>query len=193
MTFSILRHGKTLWSEWRRIQGQIDTPLSKEGMGQTFRVAESLIDMGINRIITSDLIRAAGTGAIIAARLNVPIEHIPELRECSYGRLEGMTVAESSRHYGVGRVRKSKGNPEGNYDLSSFGGENRNQVLQRHLKALDYARSHYQGEHVLLIGHGRGINTLLSALGLRSLWERDRVITFEYPEEEPPMELKESA
>lgn len=51
----------------------------------------------IQRVLCSDLLRARGTGEILAAGLGLPIEFSPALRELNSGVARGMLEAEAVR------------------------------------------------------------------------------------------------
>lgn len=51
------------------------------------------------------------------------------------------------------------------YDFRPFGGECRSDVLRRHLDFANYFLKTNASDVTLLVGHGRGLATLLSGLG----------------------------
>lgn len=64
------------------------------------------------------------------------------------------------------------------YNFSNFGGENREQVLNRHIESLKEHISNVENnaQHtILFVGHSRGLNTLLAYLGKPSLRRKDYV------------------
>ena len=91
---TLVRHGATALNAQRRFQGQTDVPLSDEGRLQAVRLAARLREEPLERIYTSDLVRARETASAIA----VPhaLEPIPDarLREFAFGAWEGLTWAE---------------------------------------------------------------------------------------------------
>lgn len=92
----LVRHGESVWNADGRWQGQADPPLTERGRDQARHAAASL--GSIDAIVTSDLERAADTGAIIARELGV--DHLavePRLRERDAGPLSGLTRAEIHR------------------------------------------------------------------------------------------------
>lgn len=89
----LIRHGESEWNADGRWQGQADPPLSERGRAQTVEAAAALGT--VDAIITSDLARAAETGAILARLLGV--DHVatdPLLRERDAGPLSGLTRPE---------------------------------------------------------------------------------------------------
>lgn len=96
----LVRHGETAWNAEGRLQGSTDVPLNDTGRAQARDLAIAFSRFGIARVITSDLIRARETGAIIADALGLPapvVEH--DLRERRFGIFEGLTRDEIHTRY----------------------------------------------------------------------------------------------
>ncbi|HWQ99374.1 MAG TPA: histidine phosphatase family protein [Candidatus Methylomirabilis sp.] len=169
----LARHCQTDWNVEQRIQGQSDRPLNTDGLHQAGQLAKCLRDdtnIRIKAIVTSDLRRAHETALIIGETIQVPraaIHSDCRYRECHYGALEGLTRNEVLE-------RLSGRDPyedtfEKTYDYSPFGGEDRSRVLARNLEALqEHCASLVEqaDAHLLVIGHGRSLGTLLSHFGL---------------------------
>ena len=64
----LVRHGQSTWNAERRIQGQLDPPLSELGRAQANRVAERLARERWDVLYSSDLSRARQTAEAIARR-----------------------------------------------------------------------------------------------------------------------------
>ena len=89
----LVRHGESLWNADGRWQGQADPPLSERGRQQAATAAGAL--GAVDAIVTSDLERAAHTGAILARLLGIePVVTEPRLRERDAGPLSGLTRPE---------------------------------------------------------------------------------------------------
>lgn len=89
----LVRHGESTWNADGRWQGQADPPLSEHGRRQALHAAAAV--GSVDAIVTSDLERAAETGAIMARQLGVDhLATIPGLRERDAGSLSGLTRAE---------------------------------------------------------------------------------------------------
>lgn len=89
----LVRHGESTWNADGRWQGQADPPLTDRGREQARRAAAAVGT--VDAVVTSDLERAAETGAILARQLGV--DHVaiePRLRERDAGPLSGRTRAE---------------------------------------------------------------------------------------------------
>lgn len=94
-----LRHGQTANNFELRIQGSQDTPLNDVGRQQAVDVARELCNLGITRIIASDLSRAADTAQAVGDVIDVPVELDKRLRERGYGVFEGKTSDEIKAQY----------------------------------------------------------------------------------------------
>ncbi len=86
----IMRHGQTDANLGGQIQGQNDVPLNDTGRTQATMAVEKIVPLGIKRIVSSDLSRAAETAGIIASQLNITVEYDPRLREYNFGDLGKM-------------------------------------------------------------------------------------------------------
>lgn len=95
-----MRHGRILAGETeRRYIGQIDVPLSAEGVRQAFALQAELCEKNIAAVFCSDLIRSIDTAKIICGGLINNIVVKPELREISMGEWEGKTFNEIAQCY----------------------------------------------------------------------------------------------
>src|SRR5690606_13402263 len=86
----LIRHGESIWNADGRWQAQADPALTDRGREQARAAAASIGH--VDAVVTSDLERAAETGAIIARLLGV--DHVaqePRLRERDAGSLSGLT------------------------------------------------------------------------------------------------------
>src|SRR5690606_33676486 len=96
--FWLIRHGETQWNADRRLQGQLDIPLSALGVEQARRLNAYLrtpaFEPTIDVTVTSDLGRARETARIAAGDMGLPLVPCPELRERCYGIYEGRDWAD---------------------------------------------------------------------------------------------------
>jgi broad specificity phosphatase PhoE len=99
MRLILIRHGETLWNEQHKFQGISDIELSRKGMSQAKKLAESLKEEAIAKIYTSPLIRARQTAEQIARYHDCQVIIVEDLKELNQGRLEGLTVEELHRDF----------------------------------------------------------------------------------------------
>jgi glucosyl-3-phosphoglycerate phosphatase len=98
------RHGQTIWNAERRFQGQTDIPLDVTGEAQAASAASRLATLRPDAIFSSDLSRAAGTAAPLAALTGLTLTLEKDLRERSGGSWEGLTDTEIAERFPVERA-----------------------------------------------------------------------------------------
>ncbi len=115
--------------------------LSERGRTAAAELGKRHHEAAIAAIFTSDLARAVETAAIAFGVTGIPIIQDERLRECNYGRLNGMPVerlqAERAQHV----------------DEPFPGGESYQQVVVRVAAFLTDLLRGYDGRRVVLIGH----------------------------------------
>jgi probable phosphoglycerate mutase len=99
----LMRHGKPQFPDDKRyIYGQTDFPLSDAGKKQAKAIGGALASVPMDRIISSDLIRAADTADIVAGlqkKKLCAVERDPSLREINMGEWDGLTKDEIAEGY----------------------------------------------------------------------------------------------
>ncbi|HWL29872.1 MAG TPA: histidine phosphatase family protein [Burkholderiaceae bacterium] len=151
--FWLIRHGETQWNADRRLQGQLDIPLSATGVMQATRLNAYLrtpaFEPAVDVIVTSDLERARETARIAAGHLGIPLVPCPELRERCYGVYEGRDWAElKGKDTGVAVIDFS--DPAQDVDQ----GESLADFDRRIQGAFAQLAARYRGKNVLAFSHG---------------------------------------
>lgn len=165
-TFYLTRHGQTDSNLNGIIQGQsLDAPLNEEGIKQAKRIGSFLKDKDhlIDRIISSDLIRAYQTAEIIGEILGVGIETDVRLREMNYGAWEGNFLDELMKTPAgkIWQENPSKWQIENSETVKA--------VQDRIVNAItDYLQKF---EHPLVVSHGITISAFLLYVNHLSLDE----------------------
>lgn len=95
----VLRHGQTTSNARGIWQGQLDTELSDLGVRQAEHAGATLRSLGVSRIVTSDLRRAARTAQIVGRICGVPVTEDARWREIHAGEWQGMSSAEVVASY----------------------------------------------------------------------------------------------
>lgn len=158
----LLRHGETNYNATRRMQGQLDTELSERGLAQAHRAAEELRELGIARIISSDLIRAHATAEVVGADLGLAVDVDKRLRETHLGAWQGMTHQEVDEAHSGARAHWRN-----NAAWAPPEGESRVDVAARAREVVDELMRTYDewdDAAVLLVAHGGTISALTSSL-----------------------------
>lgn len=160
MKLILTRHTTTPWNLEGRWQGRTDIPLGEQGIKEAEILAELLDKEAVDVIYSSDLSRAKQTAEIIGRKKGVEVFCDSRLRECAFGVLEGLTKEEIFSKYGfLTESLLALKNPS--YDFGKYGGESRDEVLSRHRSFVDELKQKHQDKTVLVVGHGRGLNTFL--------------------------------
>jgi glucosyl-3-phosphoglycerate phosphatase len=99
--FLFLRHGETDWNLQGRFQGHSDIPLNATGLVQAREAATRLKSQTVHRIVSSPLVRALKTAAIVAEHIGLPIYVDSQFSERSFGSFDGQVIAEVKRQHGL--------------------------------------------------------------------------------------------
>jgi 2,3-bisphosphoglycerate-dependent phosphoglycerate mutase/probable phosphoglycerate mutase len=160
----LLRHGQTDFNVTGRMQGHLDSILTPVGHEQAAAAAPVLAALGPDRLISSDLRRAADTADVVGAACGLPVKFDARLRETHLGQWQGRTVVEIDRDY-PGAIPAWRSDPT----WAPPGGESRVDVVTRSrpvVEELDgeFADSTEESETVLLVAHGGLIAGLVTGL-----------------------------
>jgi probable phosphoglycerate mutase len=172
--FGLLRHGKTEWNQTKRIQGQEDSPLIPEARQKADQWGNMLIDVGLDRIISSDLGRAMETATLINQSLGVPMIQDHRLREQDWGRWTGKTLMQLKEK----DKQRLTEQVEAGWNFCPPEGEDRRSVLERSQAALLSAGRSWAGETILVVTHEGVIKSLIYHLsGRKFLPSEPRLIS----------------
>jgi alpha-ribazole phosphatase/probable phosphoglycerate mutase len=157
-TLFLIRHGHTVGGEEKRYKGHIDVELSETGERVIQQLTENLqrLDHTLDAVYCSDLKRAIKSAGILSAPLELKPVVIPELRERSFGRWEGMSFEEISEEY-PGEFEKWKEDP---LRFSPPEGESTLEVKERTLSVVNGLFKRHQGETFSIVAHG-GVNRII--------------------------------
>ncbi len=157
----LVRHGETSWNQERRFLGHSNPGLNEQGEMQARAVAQRLLAEKIDKVFSSDMLRALETSQEIACLHNVPIRIMPSLREMNFGEWEGLTFAEIQTRYPV-LVNKWIADPFG---VRLPFGETAEEVKIRVVEAWNsIVLSAAAEEAVVIVAHGGPLRMLLCQL-----------------------------
>lgn len=161
----MIRHGITNANQEGRLQGRLDYPLSDRGRREAESLSRRVDLIGLQVILSSDLERAWQTAEIIAREAGLEPVRMPLLRECSWGAVEGMTLAEIRSRYPFWTPHARRG-----LRAAAFGGESERKLLARTRLLLKVINRRYGScRRIALVSHGRLINAVIAAcLGLKT-------------------------
>jgi probable phosphoglycerate mutase len=147
------RHGRTQWNLDNRFQGATDVPLDEVGVAQATAAAPALARMAPTRIVASDLERALTTARILGQLADVPVAADPDLRETDGGAWQGRTREEILAEHNALFLAWIAG-----HDVRPPGGESRNEVVARVLRAVHrHLEGLAPGETLVVVSHGGAI------------------------------------
>lgn len=153
MNIYLVRHGETNYNKERLLMGQLDIPLNELGVSQAEKVARVLENKKISKIYSSDLQRASKTAEIINNSQDIPLELVPNFREHTLGKLDGMKWSpewdELDKNEFEERILKEGGEP-----IDSF----RTRIWDTFVKITE---NHSIDENLLIITHGGCIRMII--------------------------------
>jgi probable phosphoglycerate mutase len=146
--FILIRHGETEWNVEGRMQGHLDSPLTRDGVIQAQAVGERLREETFSALYSSDLGRARATAAHISFSSEMKLD--ARLRERQLGIFQGLTADDAQRLHADEFQQFRTRAP----DHVVPGGESRRR-LQRRVVAclLDLAQNH-SGQTIVVVTHG---------------------------------------
>ena len=95
----LIRHGESISNVNKTFTGQGNAPLTALGHQQAACIQSYFLGIHVDRILSSDLIRAVDTAMPLSKVSRVPIEPMGELREIYGGKWEGEKFAELETRY----------------------------------------------------------------------------------------------
>ena len=145
MRILLVRHGQTDLNittdqSVRKMQGQSNLDLNQTGIEQAYICKELLKNEHIDLIISSPLIRAVHTAAIINEERRIPMILDDALKEMNLGEIEGKEVKDE--YWDL------------DYDYQSIGGENIPDFMKRIYTFLDRIIRQYPNYTILITAHG---------------------------------------
>lgn len=163
--FILLRHGETEWNALGRLQGHLNSTLSREGLRQADALAARLATLPFHALYSSDLDRAVQTASRIAERTGRELQRDARLRERGLGVLEGLTRAEAGqRHPDIFAAYA-----QGHADYVVPEGESASQRLRLALHCLEELGARHPQSRVVVVTHGGVLSALLRhCLGIPS-------------------------
>ena len=160
-SIACVRHGETLWKCEGRTQGQLDSPLTDQGVRQVHALAEKLASESFGSALSSSLGRATQTAAILCRDLRIAdwrqSDHIIERYE---GAFQGLT-----RQQQIERFPECFDRPSGQLDPELIPGtESVGDFLRRATAGLREIRRLAATANVLVVTHTGVLQALTSLI-----------------------------
>jgi broad specificity phosphatase PhoE len=153
----LIRHGQSTWNREHRIQGQLDPPLSPEGMRQAELLGARLAGRRFAAFYASDLKRAFETAEAIGALVGLQPQPMTSLREIFLGEWEGLRTEEIAQRFPEAWAAWVE---EPDWDVVP-GGEGTGAFEQRVATALEDIYQRHEHGDVLVVTHGGVIEVAL--------------------------------
>lgn len=145
------RHGQTEWNVAKKMQGQLDSPLTEMGLSQARVIGSYLRGENISAIYSSSLPRAQRTAIIIQKETKLGEIFISDaLVEINLADLEGRTFTSATADYPE-RMEAFASSPADFVPLGN--GEYFSDVQKRALDFIYPLFEKHKGEKVLIVTH----------------------------------------
>ena len=169
MNVYIVRHGETECNVKNICYGWYDCPINEKGISQAKNLGRFLKSKKIDKIISSDLLRARMTAELINNELGLPIEFNSSFREINFGDWENVPVIEMRKIDPVNTKLWRK-------DCEKAiipNGELFSDFFNRVSKGFDKVVEDNFDKNILLVAHGGAISALLCHItnaGAKGFW-----------------------
>ncbi len=152
MRIYFIRHGRQCDKRCN-----VDVALSEEGIHQAKLLGSRMKEFGVQKVYSSDMIRAKQTAEYANQYWNVEHEIIPEFREISFGKMEGKDDDEIQSLFADFKKEQEKME----YDLPYPDGESAMDVVKRSMpKLMEIVNSGL--ECVAIVTHGVWIRAMIA-------------------------------
>src|SRR5438270_7505978 len=146
----LARHGETVYNVEGRWQGQTDSPLTDRGLAQARELARALVAEQMSAVYSSDLGRAYGTAAEVAALHSLPVLPDRRLREIHVGAWSGKAREQIETEF-PGSLQAWASTP------SRFQIPNGESLVEAQARALSFFADRmpeHIGQTVVVVSHG---------------------------------------
>ena len=158
----IVRHGQTEWNVLEKFQGQLNSPLTPEGIEKVKETAKELKNVNFEAGYTSQMGRTIATAEMIlennkyeqekTSDQKLKLQKLPELNEIHFGEWQGLTFKETFVKYP--KEAHNYFYDVKNYNAKNIKGEELKDGLERFLKGLEKIREEQKSGNILIVTHG---------------------------------------
>ena len=158
----IVRHGQTEWNVLEKFQGQLNSPLTPEGIEKVKETAKELKNIKFKASYTSQMGRTIATAEMIlennkyeqekTSDQKLKLQKLPELNEIHFGEWQGLTFKETFVKYP--KEAHNYFYDVKNYNAKNIKGEELKDGLERFLKGLEKIREEQKSGNILIVTHG---------------------------------------
>ena len=158
----IVRHGQTEWNVLEKFQGQLNSPLTPEGIEKVKETAKELKNVNFEAGYTSQMGRTIATAEMIlennkyeqekTSDQKLKLQKLSELNEIHFGEWQGLTFKETFVKYP--KEAHNYFYDVKNYNAKNIKGEELKDGLERFLKGLEKIREEQKSGNILIVTHG---------------------------------------
>ena len=158
----IVRHGQTEWNVLEKFQGQLNSPLTPEGIEKVKETAKELKNIKFKAGYTSQMGRTIATAEMIlennkyeqekTSDQKLKLQKLSELNEIHFGEWQGLTFKETFVKYP--KEAHNYFYDVKNYNAKNIKGEELKDGLERFLKGLEKIREEQKSGNILIVTHG---------------------------------------
>jgi len=159
--FVLVRHGETHANREFRYIGSRDDALTNLGHAQAGQLAGALAILPVAAVYSSPRQRAYQTALPIAARHNLEVQVLNDLRECAFGHWEGLNRAEVLAGSSEDAAHLLAW--EHDTSIAPPGGESLEAMHRRVVAAIERLHLAHAGQTVVLVSHVGPVKALLCA------------------------------
>ena len=157
----LVRHGYSTGNKEKKFTGQMDAPLTEEGVKQAIETADYVVkNYKVDKIYSSDLSRAVATAELVSKATGVPVILDKNLRELDVGFWQNKTFEEVRSEFPNScefyKNNTGLGHPDGGEKYSDFRDRVKNAVIK--------IAKENQDKTVLVSTHGGTIRGIICGL-----------------------------
>lgn len=154
-----IRHGETDNNKTHILQGKgIDASINEVGKLQANEIAEALLDVPIQKVVTSSMQRTLETASPLIEQKNVVVQSFAELDEMNFGIWEGSYFEDVKNE--IHEINNKWTSGDVNAEVE--GGESPQQVFDRAGSKIIEILQNSREEYIAFVIHGRLIRIVLS-------------------------------
>jgi len=173
----IVRHGETEWNVIKRLQGQLNTPLTEKGMEKLRETGKKLENVLFDEVYTSELGRTVASAEIILnenrgyRNKKLELKKLAELNEVYFGVWQGLTYEEVFLKYPE-EANNYFYNVK-NYKAENVEAENLKDALERFLKGINKILDSHESGNILVVTHGTVLEMFMNYVANDSIFDID--------------------
>jgi len=147
-----IRHGQTEWNVLKKLQGNLNSSLTENGIKQTKLLYEKLKSIDLKKIYTSPQGRALHTAKILKGEKDIDIIEFSDIMEMGFGDVEGLEKDMFKERYP--KAFMNLWTDVMKYDPREFLGESFLDVEKRAINGLKKLVEENESGEIVVVSHG---------------------------------------